>query len=146
MLSARAIAMRARYALISSLNFIVFTIMDFLDFFFCFFYLFLDRFLEENPVPCYCYVKCEDEDELSESLCGRSNVFRKMVACCRRRRKRNGVLRPSCRRWSDCGCSECASWMEEEQKLHFVVKKAFQGEFLFLFYLPVCVVSVTDNE
>ncbi|KAJ0978081.1 hypothetical protein J5N97_013555 [Dioscorea zingiberensis] len=46
-----------------------------------------------------------------------------------RRRRRSGGLRPSYRRWSDCGCRECVSWQaKEEQRLHFVIKEAFQDE------------------
>ncbi|KAM7505129.1 hypothetical protein LguiB_004033 [Lonicera macranthoides] len=121
--------------LISAINSSVFLFLDLLDYLLCIFYRLLDEFFEGDPSPCYCEQKrgsfssCDD-DELSESLYGRENVFRGKPFPPRAGRKweedckevRDGKKREI--RWSDCGCESCGSWMNSvDQRLHVVVRE-----------------------
>lgn len=127
--------------LISVASAAVFFLLDILDVIMCVFFRVLDGFLEGKPSSCYCIGReriqqeesdgVDGESELSESLNGRKNVFREM-----------GLLRiPTIssregpiyvgkgKRWSDCGCETCVSWMSNESdlKLHLVVKEQRGG-------------------
>ncbi|KAJ0080448.1 hypothetical protein Patl1_23548 [Pistacia atlantica] len=117
-----------------ALSFIVFLFLDFLEIFLCLLFRFLDHYFEGKPSRCYCENTRELEDvEVSETLCGRRNVFREMgflqfarkreEHCCSK--KVGGHVT---HRWSDCGCECCVSWMKiGDQKLHVVVKEPSQS-------------------
>ncbi|OIT27657.1 PREDICTED: probable lysophospholipase BODYGUARD 4 [Nicotiana attenuata] len=118
--------------LISSMSAVVFFFLDFLDVVFCVFFRLVDEFLEGKRSQCYCSVKKEEEktvidgeNELSESLYERRNVFREMgfLGNCSRKKEWRKVNENV--RWSDCGCKSCVSWMsnEAELKLYVVVKE-----------------------
>ncbi|OAY44452.1 probable lysophospholipase BODYGUARD 4 [Manihot esculenta] len=121
---------------ISATSFIVFLIFDFLDIVFCIIYRYLDKLFEGKPSPCYCGDRREiqrsmgdDEDsELSETLYGRTNVFRQIrflgFGRNSENRKKSFGGGSGIRIWSDCGCESCVSWMKDGgQNLHVVVKE-----------------------
>lgn len=114
-----------------SLSFIIFLFLDFLDFLLCIYLYYIDGFLEGKSTPCYCKIGNEDkksENEVSDTLYMRRNVFRKM----RFGRKfehinesGNGVVG---NRWSDCGCESCVAWMmNADRRLFVAVGEASQG-------------------
>lgn len=127
---AECLKITARF-LISILSAIVFLFFDFLDFFLCIFYRYIDEFFEGNKPSCYCQnrerEKSENmETELSETLYMRKNLFREIsgfhIKLEDSKKRGNGVVR---NRWSDCGCDSCVSWMTDaDQNLHVVVREA----------------------
>lgn len=129
---------KASNFLISSLSFIIFIFLDFLDFLFCIYFYYIDGFLEGKSTPCYCKVGNEDkksENEVSETLHRRKNVFRKMRFVRKYenlKENENGVLG---NRWSDCGCESCVAWMMNvDQRLFVAVSEASQGTLLVNFF------------
>ncbi|XP_052171812.1 probable lysophospholipase BODYGUARD 4 isoform X2 [Diospyros lotus] len=120
--------------LVSGISRFVFMFLDFLDAVLCVFYRFVDEFLEGNATPCYCHHGEEKgvaafgrENEVSETLYGRKNVFREMgfFGFLRKldvmKRSGGGIIR---NRWSDCSCESCLSWMSNgDQRLHVVVRE-----------------------
>ncbi|XP_044478451.1 probable lysophospholipase BODYGUARD 4 [Mangifera indica] len=111
------------------LSSIVFLFLDCLETVLCLLFRYLDDYFEGKPSCCYCENTREvEDDEVSETLCGRRNVFReigflqfarKWDEC--RSKKVDGLVT---NRWSDCGCESCVSWMKNgDQKLHVVVNE-----------------------
>lgn len=129
--------------LISTISWIVFLFLDFLDVVMCIFFRVVDEFLEEKPSSCYCtkipeeekkkcLVEREDEDdnsenELSETLRGRRNFFRDtiMSSAWKRLGDDNDLMNINRIRWSDCGCESCSAWVTDgsNPKLYVVVKE-----------------------
>ncbi|EXC36159.1 hypothetical protein L484_002975 [Morus notabilis] len=121
--------------LISALSFIVFLILDLLDFILCIFYRFMDGFWEGQASPCYCEKNGEqrisvgenEEGELSETLYRRENVFREMGFLGFSGKWENSRKIEAGKigaRWSDCGCQSCLSWMSNgEDKLHVCISE-----------------------
>ncbi|KAK8651050.1 hypothetical protein V6N13_140666 [Hibiscus sabdariffa] len=126
--------------LLHSLTCLVFLFLDFLDALLCVVFRVVDEFFEgEARTPCYCGNEGENKEmeseTLSESLCMRRNVLRKMGflgfarkwKMCRKKKDHggdggiNGSLMMN--RWSDCGCNSCVSWTKRghAHKLHVVV-------------------------
>lgn len=105
----------------------------------------LDEFFEGKAPHCYCEKRTdgEEENEQSETLCGRKNLFGQMRFPGNPRRGKECDKVTSdhqhqlVNRWSDCGCESCVSWMKAgDQKLHFVVKEPSQGDFNTTFLWP----------
>ncbi|XP_073158309.1 probable lysophospholipase BODYGUARD 4 [Henckelia pumila] len=109
----------------------------------CVFFRFFDGFLEGECSPCYCmkrpgmiqenkddFLELERDNELSESLHGRRNLFREMVLLRNPRvpSKKEGLCVGELKnRWSDCGCESCVSWMSKgssDFRLHVIVKES----------------------
>ncbi|KAK8918678.1 hypothetical protein KSP39_PZI021618 [Platanthera zijinensis] len=138
----------AKEAVISAASFLVFAFLDLLDFCLCFFYMFVDSVLEDNPAPCFCRnrgaaeqgmpgVDHEGNGEISETLYERRSMFRLQAVFCSN--KEEGVVtkekeKKMCRRrprrlprWSDCSCETCFSlpdWAgKKPEKLYFVIKE-----------------------
>ncbi|KGN59355.1 probable lysophospholipase BODYGUARD 4 [Cucumis sativus] len=125
--------------LLAPLNFIVFFFLDFLDAILCVIYRYLDQFLEGKVTAsaCYCGSRGDErenpdaENELSETLYGRRNVFRRIALIgfsrrCEDSEKMSGGSMWN--RWSDCGCSSCVDGMENgNQKLYVDVRQPPQG-------------------
>ncbi|KAL4341977.1 hypothetical protein GQ457_08G013770 [Hibiscus cannabinus] len=125
--------------LLHSLTCLVFLFLDFLDALLCVVFKLVDEFFEgEARTPCYCGNDGENKqmesETLSDSLCMRRNVLRKMGflgfarkwKICRKKKDDgdggvNGSLMMN--RWSDCGCNSCVSWTKKghAHKLHVVV-------------------------
>lgn len=123
------------------LNSIVFTFFDLLDCVLCIIYSYLDKLFEgsASSPSCYCFRREQDnsieEDEVSETLYRRPNLFREM-----------GFLNPKCmklhrsnsnhnlaqfgNRWSDCGCESCVAWINNghDLRLHVVVQEPVHME------------------
>ncbi|XP_017696824.2 probable lysophospholipase BODYGUARD 4 [Phoenix dactylifera] len=131
---------RASRGLISALSLLVFAFLDLVDFVLCFFFRFVDGVLEGNPIPCYCWNRREkqgspdgvgEEEEVSETLYGRRNLFREigLVSYGGRSGEKEGKgASRSTRRWSDCGCESCISWQgKEEEKLYLMVREPSQA-------------------
>ncbi|KAA0043684.1 monoacylglycerol lipase abhd6-B [Cucumis melo var. makuwa] len=124
-------------SLLAPLNFIVFFFLDFFDAILCVIYRYLDQFLEGKVTACYCGSRGDErenpdgENELSETLYGRRNVFRRIALIgfsgrCEDSGKMNGGSMWN--RWSDCGCSSCVDGMENgNQKLYVDVRQPAQG-------------------
>lgn len=135
--------------LLLPVNFIVFFFLDFLDAVLCVFYRYLDQFLEGKATACYCTSKGDErenadgdgENELSETLYCRRNVFRRVALVgvpgrCQDSEKMNGGS--VWNRWSDCGCSSCVDGMENgNQKLYVAVREPPRGNFLTTYCLFV---------
>jgi hypothetical protein len=129
---------RALNTLISAISLVVFALLDLLDILLCYVYRILDEYLEESPIRCYCCRNSGKEgsldEELSETLHERENIFRKkLFVGSRREDEVNGgsALRHS--RWSDCCCDSCISCQgKRERKLHVVTNLPNQGLFLVL--------------
>ncbi|CAK9322851.1 unnamed protein product [Citrullus colocynthis] len=125
--------------LLVPVNFVVFFFLDFLDAILCVFYRYLDQFLEGKATACYCRRKGDErenadgdgENELSETLYGRRNVFRRIALVgvsgrCEDSEKMNGGS--VWNRWSDCGCSSCVDGMENgNQKLYVALREPPRG-------------------
>ncbi|KAK0599265.1 hypothetical protein LWI29_003733 [Acer saccharum] len=125
----------------TALSSIVFLFLDFLETLLCVIFRYLDEFFEGNPPHCYCDQKKsreqklgeEEKNELSETLYGRKNVFRKMgfLGFARKYeecKKTSGGQLKNMNRWSDCVCESCVSWtMNDDNKLHVVVKEPSQA-------------------
>ncbi|XP_021621782.1 probable lysophospholipase BODYGUARD 4 [Manihot esculenta] len=129
-------ARKSASTIISATTYIVFLIFDFLDMIFCIIYGCLDELFEGKPSHCYCGDRGEiqgrvwddGDNELSETLYGRNNVFRQMRFLGFGRnwenRKKSFGGGSGKRIWSDCGCESCVSWMKDGgQNLHVVVKE-----------------------
>ncbi|CAM8925322.1 unnamed protein product [Rhodiola kirilowii] len=111
------------------LAFLVFLFLDLLDAVLCVVFRFVDGVLEGGggggpASQCYCSGESRG-DELSESLYRRKNVFRKLVG--KFARESGEVVGEKLgkmveRRWSDCGCESCLSWLRngDDLKLHVV--------------------------
>ncbi|XP_010246906.1 PREDICTED: probable lysophospholipase BODYGUARD 4 [Nelumbo nucifera] len=125
-------------SIVSIVDLVVFTLLDFLDFILCFVYRFLDESIEVNPPSCYCQnrgkqgvsVIGDGEDELSETLYGRKNIFRDCGLHRLGKRAddsaKSGSLRAN--RWSDCNCESCVSWQQNGDKnLHVFVMEPSQA-------------------
>lgn len=137
--------------LLAPLNFIVFFFLDFLDAILCVIYRYLDQFLEGKVTAsaCYCGSRGDErenpdaENELSETLYGRRNVFRRIALIgfsrrCEDSEKMSGGSMWN--RWSDCGCSSCVDGMENgNQKLYVDVRQPPQGNFLMTYCFFVLV-------
>lgn len=119
------------------LSSIVFLFLDCLETVLCLLFRYLDDYFEGKPSCCYCENTREvEDDEVSETLCGRSNVFREMgfLQFARKwdegRSKKVGGLVTN--RWSDCGCESCVSWMKNgDQKLYVVVNEPSHGILIY---------------
>ncbi|KAG9129073.1 hypothetical protein Leryth_016896 [Lithospermum erythrorhizon] len=133
---------------ISIISVIIFTFLDFLDILMCIFYKLVDERLEGKASSCYCIGKEEGKDkkkesievdyenELSETLYNRKNVFRQLGLLNFLGLKRfanrsefvGGAERRS--RWSDCGCDSCGEWMNNgnDLRLHIVVNEPQKGK------------------
>lgn len=127
------------------LSFIVFLGLDFLETLLCIIYRCLDAFFEGKSPHCYCERRTdgEEENELSETLHGRKNLFRQMgfLGYPRKGKECDKITSDHqhqlVNRWSDCGCESCVSWMKAgDKKLHFVVKEPSQGNFDTTFVYP----------
>lgn len=129
----------------SSLSWVVFLFLDFLDTVFCVIFGVLDAFMEGKASRCYCENMKErgsnENGEMSETLYGneRKNIFREIgflgfLRKWDKSRKRSGrvEVKPTTR-WSDCSCESCVSWLNhgDDQKLHFVVMEPPIGTFFF---------------
>ncbi|GMH26696.1 hypothetical protein Nepgr_028539 [Nepenthes gracilis] len=127
--------------LVSVLTFTVFTILDFLDAIFCVFYAYLDEFLEGSASQCHCHKReetgknenvCDRENQLSETLYGRENIFRELGLLRLRRKSEQSIKSAgnlNSNRWSDCGCESCLSWMKNgDLKLHVAVQESSAGD------------------
>ncbi|XVE90253.1 hypothetical protein DITRI_Ditri20bG0064100 [Diplodiscus trichospermus] len=128
--------------LLQVITFLVFLFLDFLEAVLCVVYKLLDEFFEGKATPCYCGKKGGEngecfgkENELSETLYGRENVFRKMGFLgfarkweYRMKKDGDGSRGVMVNRWSDCGCDSCVSWMKKlgNQKLHVDVRELSQ--------------------
>ncbi|GAV76906.1 Abhydrolase_6 domain-containing protein [Cephalotus follicularis] len=129
------LARKSAESLLTVLSFIVFFFLDFIELLLCLMYRYLDEYFEGKASACCCKGKEEGngvgggENELSETLYGRGNVFREMgflkferkLRFCRKEGDsvRGGLMVNS---WSDCGCESCVQWMNGD-KLHVVVRK-----------------------
>ena len=126
--------------LISALTFIVFLVLDFADLILCIVFRFFDWFFEGQALLCYCENNGNqrisvgdenEEDELSETLYRRKNVFREMGFLRFSRKWENSPKIDAGKtgaRWSDCGCESCCSWMNNGQdKLHVCISDPTQG-------------------
>lgn len=77
------------------------------------------------------------ENELSETLYGRRNVFRRIAFlgfCGRCEDSETMNCGSVLNRWSDCGCASCVSPMENQnqnqnQKLYVAVREPSRGKF-----------------
>lgn len=136
-LSAKKWPERAANTLSGAVSFLVFFLLDMLDFVLCIVYRLLDYLMEGNSPPCYCENRGEQgmnggterQDGVSETLHGRKNFFRDLGLLRMRRIRRNcgkmgGPVTP---RWSDCGCDSCNAWQKNRGKLHLVVMEPPQG-------------------
>ncbi|XP_023526531.1 probable lysophospholipase BODYGUARD 4 [Cucurbita pepo subsp. pepo] len=138
-ISSRKWLIRFRTSLLDFVNFTVFLFLDFLDAILCVIYRYIDQFLEGKTTACYCGSRGEErgnadgdgENELSETLCGRRNVFRRIAlvgfsGSCKDSEKMNNGS--AWNRWSDCGCSSCVDGMENRnQKLYVAVREPPRG-------------------
>ncbi|KAF8395546.1 hypothetical protein HHK36_019494 [Tetracentron sinense] len=126
---------RVAGSMLSAIGLIVFMFLDFWDIVLCTFYSFMDKIMEANTSPCYCqnrgnYVSGDRENEVSETLYGRKNVFRDLGVLKFRRNLKNSPKMGSLmvNRWSDCACESCISWQQnEDQKLHLVLREPSQA-------------------
>ncbi|KAF9593626.1 hypothetical protein IFM89_024310 [Coptis chinensis] len=121
--------------LITASSLVVFTFLDILDIFLCFFYRKIDAFLEGNTTPCYCNRRGQNgkggEEQPSETLYERKNIFRELGFFGNGNTTKRETCIEKCslkkvkRRWSDCSCESCVSWQQQtgEYKLHVVVKE-----------------------
>lgn len=127
------------------LSFIVFLWLDFVEVILCVIFRYLDKFFEGKASACQClrsnYGIRNEENEVSETLHGRKNIFREMGFLRFPRKwddsKKTGIVdhevMKNSHRWSDCGCESCVSWMnncvqDDEQKLHVQIKEPLQGK------------------
>ncbi|EEF31418.1 valacyclovir hydrolase, putative [Ricinus communis] len=136
----RRCTIKAANSIISTLGFIVFLYLDFLEIIFCIIYRFLDKFFEGKACSCYCESREAQEGnagvdaegiEMSETLYRRQNVFRQTGLLGFARKWENcsvGAAEGKMvnnNKWSDCGCESCVSWMKDGsgQKLHVVMRE-----------------------
>uniref|UniRef100_A0A1J3DKS0 Lipase 1 n=2 Tax=Noccaea caerulescens TaxID=107243 RepID=A0A1J3DKS0_NOCCA len=125
-------------AIHAALSLIVFFFFDLVDVILCVVYEFVDEILEGKSRSCYCTASSPDtagENELSETLFRRKNIFREMgfLGFARKfklsRKMRKCKIHESVNRWSDCGCESCNSWTKNEHgNLHVVVKDSTSRE------------------
>uniref|UniRef100_A0A7N0T9F9 AB hydrolase-1 domain-containing protein n=1 Tax=Kalanchoe fedtschenkoi TaxID=63787 RepID=A0A7N0T9F9_KALFE len=100
---------------------LVFFFLDLLDALLCVLFRFVDRVVDGAASECYCSDDGCGSEEVSESLYGRKNAFRKLVV--RKLEKTESKFddaKMAKSRWSDCGCQSCLSWMRNggDLKLH----------------------------
>ncbi|KAJ4972419.1 hypothetical protein NE237_005518 [Protea cynaroides] len=121
-------------SLTSAIGFIVFALLDLLDFILCIFYCFIDGLVEVNTSSCYCQdrgaqranVNGDKEAEISETLYRRKSIFRGLGFPKLRVKREDSIKRGSLvvNRWSDCNCESCVSWqLNGDEKLHVVVRE-----------------------
>ncbi|KAL6214436.1 hypothetical protein ACLB2K_013870 [Fragaria x ananassa] len=124
----------------SALAFIAFLVFDLLDVIFCILFRYIDHLFEGRPGSCYCGGRREieqvrnvvgddvdDHQQFSETLYRRKNIFRELglvrvAKSCHETSSGGRVAR----RWSDCGCHSCVSWLnaaDDDHNLHLVVKQ-----------------------
>ncbi|CAN7067873.1 unnamed protein product [Brassica rapa subsp. trilocularis] len=121
-------------AIHAALSLIIFFFLDLADAALCVVYELLDELLEGNSQSCYCNASphTTGENEVSETLFKRRNVFREMgFLGFVRKFKLSGrmVKSEKTHRWSDCGCQSCNSWTKNEDgNLHVVVKDSTPQE------------------
>lgn len=144
-------ARKSGIAIHAVLSLIVFFFFDLLDAALCVVYEFVDEILEGKSRGCYCTASpphTTGEDEFSETLYRRRNIFREMgfLGFARKfklsRETRKFKIHESVNRWSDCGCQSCNSWTKNEDgNLHVVVKDSTsRGQIFrkrFYFYIIV---------
>ncbi|CAN8300375.1 unnamed protein product [Cochlearia groenlandica] len=117
------------------LSLIVFFFLDFIDAMLCVVYKFVDDVLEGKTRFCYCTASplAAGDNELSETLFQRKNIFREMglLRFARKfnlsRKMRKSKNHESTNRWSDCGCQTCTK-KNNDMNLHFVVKDSTSQE------------------
>ncbi|KAI3883757.1 hypothetical protein MKW92_011910 [Papaver armeniacum] len=129
--------------IVPAISYIVFAFFDLLDMFLCLFYRLIDGLIERNINPCYCKNsrtqnksvngESEENNELSETLYERKNIFRDLgfpklaAASDEGSIKKAGFLMVK-NRWSDCNCVSCLSWQQcEDHNLHVVIKEPSAG-------------------
>ncbi|KAF3565427.1 hypothetical protein DY000_02018718 [Brassica cretica] len=127
-ISTKKWARQSGTAIHAALSLLVFFFLDLTDAILCVVYVLLDEILEGKSQSCYCNASphTTGENEVSETLFKRRNVFREMgFLGFARKFKLSGrmVKSEKTHRWSDCGCLTCNSWMKNEDgNLHVVVK------------------------
>ncbi|CAL9230692.1 unnamed protein product [Arabidopsis halleri] len=132
---------RSGTAIHAALSSIVFFFLDLIDAILCVVYEFVDEILEGKSRGCYCTVASQGqttvENEFSETLFRRRNIFREMwfVGFAREfksklsQKMKNSKIHESVNRWSDCGCQSCNSWTKNKDgNLQVVVKDSTSPE------------------
>lgn len=149
--SPRKWAEKSGTAIHAALSLIVFFFLDLVDVILCVVYEFVDEILEGKSRGCYCTASSPHnagENELSETLFGRKNIFREMgflgLGFVRKlklsRKMRKAKIHESVNRWSDCGCQSCNSWTRNEHgNLHVVVKDSTSRGQIYFSILYGCV-------
>ncbi|WZZ90955.1 hypothetical protein YC2023_119534 [Brassica napus] len=133
-ISTKKWARQSGTAIHAALSLLVFFFLDLTDAILCVVYVLLDEILEGKSQSCYCNASphTTGENEVSETLFKRRNVFREMgFLGFARRFKLSGrmVKSEKAHRWSDCGCQSCNSWTKNEDgNLHVVVKDSTPQE------------------
>ncbi|XP_021743420.1 probable lysophospholipase BODYGUARD 4 isoform X2 [Chenopodium quinoa] len=96
-------------------------------------YSYLDELFEKtaSSTSCYCSRREQEknndnieQDEVSETLYKRPNLFRDMgLLNSRRMRLQRSSSKLIANRWSDCGCESCVAWINngDNLRLHVVV-------------------------
>ncbi|XP_006286507.2 probable lysophospholipase BODYGUARD 4 isoform X1 [Capsella rubella] len=120
---------------------IVFFFFDLIDAVLCIVYEFVDEILEGKSRGCYCKTSplhTTGENECSETLFRRKNIFREMwfLGYARKfksklsqKMRKSKIHESVVNRWSDCGCQSCNSWTKnEDENLHVVVKDSTSQE------------------
>ncbi|WCJ27644.1 alpha/beta-Hydrolases superfamily protein [Euphorbia peplus] len=115
---------------ISGIALFFFLFLDFLEVIFCVIYRYLDLFFEGKPSSCYCHNRAEN-DELSETLYGRYNVFRHLgflgsASKFKKSSRRGGGRVSNDQKWSDCGCESCVSYADSHH-LFVAIKQPSTG-------------------
>lgn len=138
------IGVKIMEALVAVLSFVVFALLDVLDFTLCTVYRLADYLMEKDWSPCYCsypFISSVNSEKLSETLYYRKNFVRELVYWMKKLTKylgRRKCGRESLQtvssvrqvqgvrvarkvgRWSDCCCQRCASWNSSDKgKLYF---------------------------
>ncbi|KFK26003.1 hypothetical protein AALP_AA8G190200 [Arabis alpina] len=131
-------ASKSATAIHASLSSIVFFFLDLIDAILCVVYEFVDQILEGKSRGCYCAASLPHstgENELSDTLFRRRNIFREMwfLGFARKFNLSWKTSKPkihkSVNRWSDCSCQSCNSWTKNEDgNLHVVVKDSTSRE------------------
>ncbi|KAL1195506.1 putative lysophospholipase BODYGUARD 4 [Cardamine amara subsp. amara] len=125
-------------AIHAALSLFIFFFFDLSDAILCIVYEFFDYVFEGKSRGCYCTeaaLHTTGENEFSETLVRRNNIFREMWFLGFPRKfklpwkMRKSKIHESVNRWSDCGCQSCNSWTKsEEGNLHVVVKDSTSRE------------------
>ncbi|KAJ0243737.1 lysophospholipase BODYGUARD 4 [Hirschfeldia incana] len=133
-ISTKKWARKSGTAIHAALSFTIFFFLDLTDAILCFVYELLDEVLEGNSQSCYCNAspRTTVENEVSETLFNRRNVFREFarkLKLSRRMVNSKKTHDEMTNRWSDCGCQTCSSWTKKEDgNLHVVVKDSTPQE------------------